>query len=82
MIQTANTLYEKHLSIEQKYISQMHWELGKLYGYPECCIKQFIEEITTTIQPAIYRQAKHKRILPAVGYVPCDNCMKKIYDTR
>jgi len=74
--------YRQHRAIMDKHLSQMHQELGEFYGYPKCCINQFIKESKLEIQPAIYRYATHG--IPfndpefSIGYVPCDKCMKRM----
>ena len=36
-----------------------HWTLGLLYGYPLCCIKQFVQEVGQDILPSLTRYEKH-----------------------
>lgn len=75
---TAKEIYREHIKIERRYLSLMHHSLGRLYGIPECCIKQFVEEVLLGIMVAQYRQLKHQKLLGNIGYVPCDKCMEKI----
>lgn len=71
--------WQQHLDIERKYLSLMHTEVGRVWGIPECCIKQFCDEVVLGIQVAQYRSLKHHKIIPPqIGHVPCDECMKKI----
>jgi hypothetical protein len=42
--------------------------LGRFFGYPECCIKEFVET---------FGLPKLKRKLNGTGYIPCFNCNKK-----
>lgn len=68
----------KHIEIQQKHNTAMHKELGEMYGYPKCCIKQFCDEQKVGIMPWEHRQQTFKRFLPNLGYVPCDSCTIKI----
>jgi hypothetical protein len=48
--------------------SDLSWqELGTLYGYPQCCINEFLIEAGN----------QHGRKLKGTGYVPCRGCNKK-----
>lgn len=46
---------------------------GLMYGYPICCIEQFIIDRNDDKSPASMRIAID-------GYVPCENCQKKILE--
>lgn len=54
--------------------------LGKLFGYPQCCIDQFTEEFYTHQFPALNRIAKYPLISLFLkeGFVPCNNHVEKI----
>ena len=49
-------------------------DYGRYFGYPECCIKDFIKRV------GIFRSTKglkmEKRKLHGTGYVPCPECNK------
>jgi len=48
-------------------------ESGKYYGYPDCCIKQFIETVGSlneTCTRVIYSKNS--------GFIPCDLCVIKL----
>lgn len=55
-----------------------HRALGEKYGYPTCCIDQFVKE--TEVSPHS-QQAKKRGLILLEGinkqYVPCDNCIGK-----
>lgn len=62
----------------RKYLIPLHVEMGRMYGFPECCIKQFAEEQVLGLPSYNYRQVKHEKPIPQyLGYVPCDECMKR-----
>jgi hypothetical protein len=47
----------------------LRWEaLGKLYSYPDCCIKEFL---LTMAYPRLARK------FDGTGYVPCIECNNK-----
>lgn len=72
-------IYREHIKIERRYLRIMHTSIGRLYRIPDCCIKQFVEEVCLGIMVAQYRQLKHQKLIPPqVGYVPCDECMAKL----
>ncbi len=49
------------------------WEIvGKLCGYPECCIKEFCERMNGQGPPLA-----RMRQLTGTGYVPCAKCDEK-----
>lgn len=73
----AKAKWSKHIEIESKYMFPMHIELGRMYGYPECCIQQFAKEALLGMPVALVRSLKHKKLIPNfLGYVPCDKCMQ------
>ncbi len=58
-----------------------HNKLGKKHGYSECCIKSFINE--NRADNATEVQKKALDIIHRTGFrgfVPCDECSKKICD--
>lgn len=50
-------------------------KMGRYFGYPECCIADFVRHILK------YREGKadgrEKRKLHGTGYVPCAKCNRK-----
>lgn len=42
--------------------------MGRLFGYPECCIDQFVSDFTAGILPGAERGST------AGGWVPCARC--------
>jgi hypothetical protein len=50
-------------------------DYGAYYGYPECCVKDFIQRVVD------YRQGKPlaflERKLDGTGYIPCLICNEK-----
>lgn len=63
--------------------TMMYTEMGKLWEIPECCIKQWCDEMELGISPAISREFYHKALIPEnIVYVPCDGCMEKITKGR
>ncbi len=62
---------------------EYHRKLGKLYGFPQCCIDQFCEEVKVGIVCGHRREKKYN--LPSsffyeLEYVPCDKCVEKMLD--
>ena len=57
--------------------------LGKYYGYPSCCIYQFVIE---TFQNKLSGQTRKikwgKDSFKEFNHVPCDKCMSKIYENN
>lgn len=47
--------------------------LGRYFGFPECCIDEFIEYITGEKNPF----ERETRKLEGTGYIPCVECNKK-----
>jgi hypothetical protein len=45
--------------------------LGKFYGYPECCIQNFI-----IVQPE--QRTENQKLAMKHGFVPCHNCADDI----
>lgn len=43
---------------------------GKFYGYPDCCIEEFVILFGK-------RDSSDKRKFHGTGYIPCSNCNKK-----
>lgn len=50
-------------------------EQGEHYGYPPCCIAEFIEYVLNYDNAAVKNRGK--RQLHGTGYVPCATCNKK-----
>lgn len=53
-----------------------YYQLGKHFGYPECCIIEFnlhVDNRTFMTRPL--------RKLSGTGYIPCENCNTK-YTTK
>lgn len=50
---------------------QLAYSLGKFYGYPECCIKEFCKNI-------FHDEDSHTRNIDGSGFVPCTEHYEKI----
>jgi hypothetical protein len=48
-------------------------EYGEMYGYPKCCIAEFVECVLFPDKLA----ARKRRKLHGTGYVPCSGCNEK-----
>lgn len=74
-------IWRKERALINTHNRAIQTDLGKLYKYPECCIKQFCDEVEAGMLPAVRREYTHNHPLPPIsseqGYVPCDECMKK-----
>lgn len=70
-------LDRKAFKISQKHEYNKHFELGKLYGYPECCIKQFCKEHSLGMVVGLHRNLTYGFDFN-IGYVPCDKCTEKL----
>lgn len=46
-------------------------ELGRQFGYPECCIDAFIADLEAGRPPALTRAEQHGWTPEGIGYVPC-----------
>lgn len=53
---------------------QSQIKYGRDYGYPECCIDEFV---MTRMDGMSYLMLKHNRKLSGSGYIPCSKCNKK-----
>lgn len=67
----------KILKIQTKYQAMMNYELGQLFGYPQCCIAQFVKEVEMGINSGQYRLYRFNKNWDT-DHIPCDKCMKKI----
>ncbi len=57
----------------QKGTKMSHWyKLGIYFGYPKCCITEFIYHIQTKTS-----HTRGKRKFDGTGYVPCMKCNQK-----
>lgn len=50
-------------------------EMGEYYGYPPCCIAEFIEFVLNYSRGGMDERGKRK--FNGTGYVPCVECNKK-----
>ena len=57
---------------EEKIDSQK--KLGKYYGYPQCCIDQFVKETEKGIMSGKLRNIPSNY----TGFIPCDNHIEQI----
>lgn len=48
---------------------------GRYFGYPDCCIMEFLEYMSTYSKGKTPRREKRK--LYGTGYVPCKKCNTK-----
>ena len=64
-----------------------YYDIGKVLMYPECCIKQFIEDADKKtkylrqhgqLMPNKYESMKTKPTWFGSGFIPCDECKKKV----
>lgn len=81
MIKNEDELREEWYRVRQiqnKHMAAMHRELGRFFGYPKCCIEQFVRETLMGISSAVYREAVHGKPIVGVEYVPCDKCMEQM----
>lgn len=51
-----------------------YWNVGKYFGYPECCINSFIFNMETSL---LYRKPEQLEAATH-GYVPCPSCARKL----
>lgn len=51
--------------------NKYYFEIGRYFGYPECCIAEFIFRVSTGNFPIPARP------LDGTGYIPCINCSLK-----
>jgi hypothetical protein len=53
-----------------------HWqERGRYYGYPECCIENFVNKV-------IFRKLskEQEQVHKNHGFIPCPECAKKVVE--
>lgn len=67
--------------IFDKHNQEFHYNLGRAYDIPECCVDQFCKEMKEGIIPGAYREKKYR--LPNfyifdLDYIPCDKCIEKM----
>lgn len=58
-------------------ISQLqndYYELGKYFGYPDCCIHDFIRRINSLDGHEIKLTENQNNVHLHTGFVPCDKC--------
>lgn len=53
-------------------------ELGQYYGYPPCCIAEFIQFVLDLKDGK--NSVRERRQLNGTGYVPCKSCNDKTKD--
>ena len=51
-------------------------EMGEYYGYPPCCIAEFLEFVLFGYKNGTYPDREDRK-LNGSGYVPCIECSKK-----
>jgi hypothetical protein len=58
----------------------MTWEeCGRYFGYPECCIDYFVQEVIGKNTPLT---AQQKAVHGHRGFIPCPTCAQKVtHDT-
>lgn len=50
---------------------------GKFYGYPDCCIDDFVSRIITEEYSDGMTEAQHQ-VHDGTGFIPCHSCATKI----
>jgi hypothetical protein len=57
------------------------WSLGKEFGYPECCIENFIKLANKGQAPYMTMMFKYgykvREFHNKFSYVPCDDCLRR-----
>ena len=54
--------------------------MGAFFGYPKCCIDQFLTDVDEIVHGRDPRTDLQKHIAFITrGYVPCPECAKRIY---
>lgn len=54
------------------------WEHnGKLFGYPECCIRSFSKWAGYSERPLAYKEKYEASPFHKTGYLPCEECLSK-----
>jgi len=61
---------------------EYYWYKGKQSGFPDCCIKHFVENVDSSYWKTylIYVEAMHimgDYTNHKPGYIPCPNCLKE-----
>lgn len=49
---------------------------GRYFGYPDCCIEDFVKRVKQFKEGKVGVRPKEKRKLHGTGYVPCPECNK------
>jgi hypothetical protein len=57
---------------------EQYWTaVGKFYGYPDCCIKEFLVNASQMLPPeGVRKQAAHR------GFVPCENHSRELLQLK
>ena len=58
-----------------------YYKMGKAYGYPECCIKEFILRNSTYYLFVDKYKGKKKPGWFGSGFVPCEKCREILENT-
>lgn len=55
---------------------QLDRELGRLYGYPDCCVEAFIDKDQWSLDELVRDHIAHTMGRPwnGTGFVPCSAC--------
>lgn len=57
-------------------------ELGRWFGYPECCIKWFMQSRIIPFPNVIKLTKKQEEVHGFRGFIPCPSCAEKVtHDT-
>lgn len=60
-------------------------ESGELYGYPKCCIKDFVKRVNYNYNnpnnPILVKRIP-KRISEGTGFIPCSYCSWKVLSKK
>ncbi len=73
---------ESQKQIPLKNVKDKIYQIGKKYGYPDCCILSFIYENTASSATKVQRISLciMEKSSSHIGFIPCDTCAKKICD--
>ncbi|MHA2039658.1 MAG: hypothetical protein ACW98X_24845 [Promethearchaeota archaeon] len=57
--------------------AQYYWSMGKFFGYPDCCIRNFVKIVCEYNAPAAWMMLFKYGEDPDYHYVRCDKCRIK-----
>ena len=74
------TLMENSKKYDEMDFIERGWLMGKLYGYPDCCIKEMVEYTGAYGLHVLETRGRGNPFM-GTGFIPCEKCWNIPYDT-